>query len=126
MIDDYREEIELLNEALVRELAPLRVMLAGALAFQESGEDLPDDEDVDIFLLVILREETETGALRAGDSLYREFRKELSLQMLMATPDQIVNRREQRTPWLEMVLEKSEILYESPDFDPLSIDPEEN
>ena len=122
-MEDYREEVETLSGLLMAALNPLRIMLAGALAYEESGEDL--EEDAEIFLLVILREETAPEAMQQAQAWWREYRKIFSLQLLMGTSAQIVQRREQKTKWLEMVLEKGEVLFEAADYEAALIDPEE-
>jgi predicted nucleotidyltransferase len=101
-----RREIEATCADIVREFAPLKVILFGSYAYGKATED----SDVD--LLVVMPCAAEEGrrlAVQIRQRIPRRFRMDL----LVRSPEEIAYRVALNDWFLREVLEKGHVLYES-------------
>jgi predicted nucleotidyltransferase len=106
MVD--RKEIQATCDDIVREFAPLKVILFGSHA---DGTSRPDS-DVDLLVVMAVPEsQTRDQAVEIRRRIPRRFRMDL----LVRTPEEIAYRVAHNDWFLREVTERGKVLYESTD-----------
>ena len=104
-----RQDIQATCDDIVREFAPLQVILFGSYAYGTPTED----SDVDLLVVMpIPKSETRRQAAEILQNIPRRFRMDL----LVRSPEEIAYRVSYNDWFLREVTEKGEVLYESADF----------
>lgn len=104
MID--RAAIQATCADIVREFAPLQVILFGSHAYGQPTED----SDVDFLVIMdISQEQAREQAVAIRQRIPRRFRMDL----LVRTPEEIAFRLAHNDYFLREILERGQVLYES-------------
>jgi|SRR4029079_15061014 len=102
-----RNDIQATCDDIVREFAPVRVILFGSHAAGTAHAD----SDVDLLVVMAIPEsETRAKAVEIRQKIPRRFRCDL----LVRTPDEIAFRVAHNDWFLREVIEQGQVLYESP------------
>ena len=104
-----REDIQATCDDIVREFAPLQIILFGSYAYGTPRKY----SDVD--LLVVMpgsKSETRKREIEIQERIPRRFR----LDLLVRSPEEIAYRLSYNDWFLREITEKGEVLYESPNF----------
>ncbi len=104
-----RKDIQATCDDIVREFAPLQVILFGSYAYGTPSEY----SDVD--LLVVMPVEKSEARQQASEIRERIPRR-FSMDLLVRSPEEIAYRISHNDWFLREVTEKGEVLYESDDF----------
>lgn len=94
-------------EKLKREYKPERIILFGSYAYGQ-----PDaDSDIDLF---IVKDTAEPSSVRQRtvSQVTSDQRRHIALEPIVYTPREVQHSREVGDPWLSMILERGETLYE--------------
>ena len=103
------QDIQATCDDIVREFAPLQVILFGSYAYGTPTED----SDVDLLVVMpIPKSETRRQAAEILQNIPRRFRMDL----LVRSPEDIAYRVSYNDWFLREITEKGEVLYESDDF----------
>lgn len=104
-----REDIQATCDDIVREFAPLQVILFGSYAYGIPTED----SDVDLLVVMNIPEsETTNKAIEIVQRIPRRF----SMDLLVRSPKEIAYRVSHNDWFLREILEKGDVLYESSGF----------
>lgn len=104
-----RQDIQATCDDIVREFAPLQVILFGSYAYGTPTED----SDVDLLVVMpIPKSKTRRQAAEILQNIPRRFRMDL----LVRSPEEIAYRVSYNDWFLREITEKGEVLYESNDF----------
>jgi predicted nucleotidyltransferase len=102
------EAIQATCDDIVREFAPLKVILFGSYAYGTPR----DDSDVDLLVVMAMPEsETRAKAVEIRRKIPRRFR----FDVLVRTPEEITFRIAHNDWFLREVIERGKVLYESAD-----------
>lgn len=104
-----RKEIQATCDDIVREFAPLQVILFGSYAYGTPSEY----SDVD--LLVVMPVE-KSEARRQASEIRERIPRRFSMDVLVRSPEEIAYRISHNDWFLREVTEKGEVLYESDNF----------
>ncbi len=104
-----RKDIQATCDDIVREFAPLQVILFGSYAYGTPSEY----SDVD--LLVVMPVE-KSEARRQASEIRERIPRRFSMDLLVRSPEEIAYRISHNDWFLREVTEKGEVLYESEDF----------
>lgn len=104
-----RKDIQATCDDIVREFAPLQVILFGSYAYGMPSEY----SDVDL-LVVMPVEKSETR--RQASEIRERIPRRFSMDILVRSPEEIAYRISHNDWFLREVTEKGEVLYESEDF----------
>ena len=112
-----RQDIQAACDDIVREFAPLQVILFGSHAYGTPTED----SDVDLLVVMAIPEsEARRQAVEILQTIPRRFR----MDVLVRSPEEIAYRVSYNDWFLREITEKGEVLYESVEFLPKTIKPE--
>ena len=101
-----REDIQATCDDIVREFAPLQVILFGSYAYGTPTED----SDVDLLVVMEIPEsETRGQAVEIRQRIPRRF----SLDLLVRSPEELAYRISYNDWFLREITERGEVLYES-------------
>ncbi len=104
-----RKDIQATCDDIVREFAPLQVILFGSYAYGTPSEY----SDVDLLVVMpITNSETRDRAVEIRQRIPRRF----SMDILVRSPEEIAYRVSHNDWFLREVTEKGQVLYESDDF----------
>ena len=104
-----KKDIQATCDDIVREFAPLQVILFGSHAYGNPTED----SDVDLLVVMDIPEsETTRQAGEIGQRIPRRF----SMDLLVRSPKEIAYRVSHNDWFLREITEKGEVLYESIEF----------
>lgn len=104
-----RKDIQAACDDIVREFAPLQVILFGSYAYGTPSEY----SDVDLLVVMpVDKSETRRQASEIRERIPRRF----SMDLLVRSPEEIAYRISHNDWFLREVTEKGEVLYESDDF----------
>lgn len=104
-----RKDIQATCDDIVREFAPLQVILFGSYAYGTPSEY----SDVDLLVVMpISNSETRDQAVEIRQRIPRRF----SMDILVRSPEEIAYRISHNDWFLREVTEKGQVLYESNDF----------
>ncbi len=99
-----REDIQLTCDDIVREFAPLQVILFGSYAYGAPTED----SDVDLLVVMEIPEsETRRQAVEIRQRIPRRF----PMDLLVRSPEEIAYRISYNDWFLREITEKGEVLY---------------
>ena len=104
-----QKDIQATCDDIVREFAPLQVILFGSYAYGTPTED----SDVD-FLVVMDIPESETS--RQAAEIWQRIPRRFSMDLLVRSPKEIAYRISHNDWFLREITEKGEVLYESVEF----------
>lgn len=104
-----RKDIQATCDDIVREFAPLQIILFGSYAYGTPSEY----SDVD--LLVVMSVE-KSEARRQASEIQERIPRRFSMDLLVRSPEDIAYRISHNDWFLLEVTEKGEVLYESEDF----------
>lgn len=104
-----RKDIQATCDDIVREFAPLQIILFGSYAYGAPSEY----SDVDL-LVVMPVEKSETH--RQASEIRERIPRRFSMDLLVRSPEEIAYRISHNDWFLREVTEKGEVLYESEDF----------
>ena len=110
-----QKDIQATCDDIVREFAPLQVILFGSYAYGTPTED----SDVD-FLVVMDIPESETS--RQAAEIWQRIPRRFSMDLLVRSPQEIAYRISYNDWFLREITEKGEVLYESVGFSYNKID----
>ena len=99
-----REDIQATCDDIVREFAPLQVILFGSYAYGTPTED----SDVDL-LVVMDIPESETS--RQASEILQRIPRRFSMDLLVRSPEEIAYRTSHNDWFLREITEKGEVLY---------------
>ncbi len=106
-----REDIQTICDDIVREFAPLQVILFGSYAYGTPKEY----SDVDLLVVMAIPEsETRRQAIEIRQRIPHHF----SMDLLVRSPEEIAYRLSYNDWFLREITEKGEVLYESANFSP--------
>ena len=109
-----RQDIQATCDDIVREFAPLQVILFGSHAYGAPTED----SDVDLLVVMAIpKSETRRQAVEILDTIPHRFHTE----MLVRSPEEIAYRVSYNDWFLREITEKGEALYESVEFIPKTV-----
>ena len=104
-----RQEIQLTCDDIVREFAPLQVILFGSYAYGTPTES----SDVDLLVVLpVAKSETRRQEIEIRKRLARPFH----LHVLVHSPEDLAYRLVYNDWFLREITEKGEVLYETPNF----------
>ncbi len=104
-----RKDIQVTCDDIVREFAPLQVILFGSYAYGTPSEY----SDVDLLVVMpVAKSETRQQASEIRERIPRRF----SMDLIVRSPEEIAYRISHNDWFLREVTEKGEVLYESDDF----------
>ena len=104
-----RQDIQSVCDDIVREFAPLQVVLFGSYAYGMPTER----SDVDMLVVMpIAKSETRRQEIEIRERLARPFR----LHVLVHSPENLAYRLAYNDWFLQEITEKGEVLYETPNF----------
>ena len=104
-----REDIQLTCDDIVREFAPLQVILFGSYAYGAPTED----SDVDLLVVMEIPEsETRRQAVEIRQRIPRRF----PMDLLVRSPEEIAYRISYNDWFLREITEKGEVLYGGSNF----------
>ena len=104
-----RQEIQAACDDIVREFAPLQVMLFGSYAYGMPTEF----SDVDLLVVMpVAKSETRQQEIEIQKRIPRSFR----LHVLVHSPEDLAYRLVYNDWFLREITEKGEVLYETPNF----------
>ena len=104
-----REDIQATCDDIVREFAPLQVVLFGSYAYGTPTES----SDVDLLVVMsVPKSETRQREIEIRERLARPFR----LHVLVHSPEDLAYRLVYNDWFLREITEKGEVLYETPNF----------
>lgn len=104
-----RKDIQATCDDIVREFAPLQVILFGSYAYGTPTED----SDVDLLVVMdIPKSDTRRQAVEIARCIPRRFR----IDVLVRSPDEIAYRVAYNDWFLREIAEKGDVLYESDNF----------
>jgi uncharacterized protein len=101
------DEILQLNERIVQEFQPERVILFGSYAYGTP------DSDSDVDLLVVLPFEGQ--GCRKSLEIIAAVEPSFAVDLLVRTPQQLQQRLEWNDFFIREIVEKGKVLYEAPD-----------
>ncbi len=104
-----QKDIQATCDDIVREFAPLQVILFGSYAYGTPTEG----SDVD-FLIVMDIPESETS--RQAAEIWQRIPRRFSMDLLVRSPEEIAYRISHNDWFLREITEKGEVLYESVEF----------
>ena len=104
-----REDIQSTCDDIVREFAPLQVILFGSYAYGTPTED----SDVD---LLVVMEIPESDTRRQAVEIVQRIPRRFSMDLLVRSPEEIAYRVAYNDWFLREITEKGEVLYESSNF----------
>ena len=104
-----QKDIQATCDDIVREFAPLQVILFGSYAYGTPTED----SDVDL-LVVMDIPEAETS--RQATEIWQRIPRRFSMDLLVRSPEEIAYRISHNDWFLREITEKGEVLYESVGF----------
>ena len=104
-----REDIQSTCDDIVREFAPLQVILFGSYAYGAPTED----SDVD---LLVVMEIPESDTRRQAVEIVQRIPRRFSMDLLVRSPEEIAYRVAYNDWFLREITEKGEVLYESSNF----------
>ena len=104
-----RQEIQATCDDIVREFAPLQIILFGSYAYGTPREY----SDVD--LLIVLPDSTSETRKREIE-IYERIPHRFRLDVLVRSPEELAYRLAYNDWFLREITEKGEVLYESPSF----------
>ena len=104
-----REEIQAICDDIVREFAPLQIILFGSYAYGTPTEH----SDVDL-LVVMPGPKSETR--RQEIAIRKHIPYQLRIDLLVRSPEEIAYRLSYNDWFLREITEKGEVLYEVPNF----------
>ena len=104
-----QKDIQATCDDIVREFAPLQIILFGSYAYGTPS----DDSDVDL-LVVMDIPESETS--RQASEIWQRIPRRFSMDLLVRSPKQIAYRVSHNDWFLREITERGEILYESAKF----------
>ncbi len=110
-----QKDIQATCDDIVREFAPLQVILFGSYAYGTPTED----SDVDL-LVVMDIPESETS--RQASEIWQRIPRRFSMDLLVRSPEEIAYRISHNDWFLREITEKGEVLYESVGFSYKKID----
>ncbi len=104
-----RQDIQAACDDIVREFAPLQVILFGSYAYGTPKKY----SDVDLLVVMAIPEsETRRQAIEIRERIPRRF----SMDLLVRSPEEIAYRLSHNDWFLREITEKGEVLYESANF----------
>ncbi len=104
-----RQDIQATCDDIVREFAPLQVILFGSYAYGTPTEE----SDVDLLVVMDIREsETRRQAVEIGQRITHRF----SMDLLVRSPEEIAYRVSYNDWFLREITEKGEVLYNAVGF----------
>ncbi len=104
-----RQDIQSVCNDIVREFAPLQVVLFGSYAYGMPTER----SDVDLLVVMpVAKSETRRQEIEIRERLARPFH----LHVLVHSPENLAYRLAYNDWFLQEITEKGEVLYETPDF----------
>lgn len=104
-----RQDIQSVCDDIVREFAPLQVMLFGSYAYGAPTEY----SDVDLLVVMpVAKSETRPQEIEIRERLARPFH----LHVLVHSPEDLAYRLAYNDWFLQEITEKGEVLYETPNF----------
>lgn len=112
-----RQDIQAACDDIVREFAPLQVILFGSHAYGTPTED----SDVDLLVVMAI---PESEARRQAVEILRTIPRRFRMDVLVRSPEEIAYRVSYNDWFLREITEKGEVLYESVEFVPKTIKPE--
>ena len=104
-----RKDIQATCDDIVREFAPLQVILFGSYAYGTPTED----SDVDL-LVVMDIPESETSQQAA--EIWQRIPRRFSMDLLVRSPEEIAYRISYNDWFLREITERGSVLYEAPEF----------
>ena len=104
-----RKDIQATCDDIVREFAPLQVILFGSYAYGTPTED----SDVD---LLVVMEIPESETSRQASEIWQRIPYRFSMDLLVRSPAEIAYRVAHNDWFLREITEKGEVLYESRKF----------
>lgn len=104
-----REDIQATCDDIVREFAPLQVILFGSYAYGTPT----DDSDVD---LLVVMDIPESETRRQASEIWQRIPYRFSMDLLVRSPKEVAYRVSHNDWFLREILEKGDVLYESKDF----------
>ena len=104
-----QKDIQATCDDIVREFAPLQVILFGSHAYGTPT----DDSDVDL-LVVMDIPESETS--RQASEIWKRIPRRFSMDLLVRTPEEMAYRISHNDWFLREITERGKILYESIEF----------
>ena len=104
-----REDIQATCDDIVREFAPLQVILFGSYAYGTPTED----SDVD---LLVVMEIPESDMRRQAIDIVRRIPRRFSMDLLVRSPAEIAYRVSHNDWFLREITERGHVLYESASF----------
>lgn len=104
-----REDIQAICDDIVREFAPLQVILFGSHAYGTPTED----SDVD---LLVVMEIPESETSRQAAEIWQRIPYRFSMDLLVRSPEEIAYRVAHNDWFLREITDKGEVLYESGRF----------
>lgn len=104
-----RQDIQAICDDIMREFAPLQVILFGSHAYGTPREY----SDVDLLVVMAIPEsETRRQAIEIRKRIPRRFR----IDLLVRSPEEIAYRLSHNDWFLREITEKGEVLYEATNF----------
>jgi uncharacterized protein len=97
--------IENVGEQIARRFHPIRIILFGSYAY---GEPRPES---DVDLLVVM--ETPLSEVQQGIEILRATSYRFGLDLLVYTPQRLAQRLEWGDPFVEEIVARGKVLYES-------------
>ena len=104
-----RQDIQATCDDIVREFAPLQVILFGSYAYGTPTED----SDVD---LLVVMDVPESETHRQASKIWQRIPYRFSMDLLVRSPKEIAYRVSHNDWFLREILEKGNVLYKSKEF----------